>query len=192
MAPLVLAPPSPTGLAFDAEWLLEPPPTVRAAGPRDVGFLSAVAPVADGAARDLTGWGRHGDAGVIAFKTAGVPVGAAWYRLYAPAERGDGIVAQAGLPELALAVRPDVRGQEVAGALLAALIRRARAEGYRRLALTLDPAHPALAFFRHYRFRETAVGPRLGDARLMIAEIARFDPVGGAGGGAAVAPPQND
>ncbi len=169
----IAALPYATALDRGVERLLAPAPLVRGIGADDLDFVAAVAPLAHGAARSVAGWGRAGDGGVIAFRPAGVPVGAAWFRLHAPAERGGGIVAWRDLPEAALAVRDGARDPEVAGTLLAALIGRARAAGFRRLALALEPDHAARPFFHRYRFREAATSePSLNGRRLLIAEIA--------------------
>src|SRR3712207_8949587 len=49
------------------------------------------------------GWGRSGDAGVIADDAATGPVGAAWYRLFGADEPGYGFVGEA-TPEFSVAV----------------------------------------------------------------------------------------
>lgn len=87
----------------------------------------------------LDGWGRPGDTGVVAHADDGARVGAAWYRLFPAANRGDGILAESGVPELAIAVEPRHRGCGIGGDLLRALERQAAAEGYRRLRLSVDP-----------------------------------------------------
>jgi hypothetical protein len=56
-------------------------------------------------ARYLVGWGRPGDAGVVAAGLDGCLLGAAWCRLYGVDERGEGIVAWSDTPELAIGVR---------------------------------------------------------------------------------------
>lgn len=86
----------------------------------------------------LEGWGRRGDAGVVA-QDGDAPAGAAWYRLFRTGDRGDGIIAERDVPELAIAVGPEHRGRGIGGDLLAALARRARSDGYRRLMLSVDP-----------------------------------------------------
>jgi hypothetical protein len=55
-------------------------------------------------ARYLDGWGRAGDAGLVAEDRRGDPVGAAWYRLFAPTEPGHCYV-DAATPELAIVER---------------------------------------------------------------------------------------
>ena len=99
----------------------------------------------------LDGWGRRGDAGVIAQDADGASIGAAWYRLFGTADRGDGIMAERNVPELAIAVDPQHRGRRIGGDLLAALGRRARDDGYERLTLSVDPAN-----FRALRLYERA------------------------------------
>jgi ribosomal protein S18 acetylase RimI-like enzyme len=87
----------------------------------------------------LDGWGRAGDAGVVAESSDGECAGAAWYRLFAAADRGDGIFAEPNVPELAIAVEPHFRGRGIGAALLAALIRRAGDDSYQRMMLSVDP-----------------------------------------------------
>lgn len=89
----------------------------------------------------LDGWGRPGDAGVVAQDSDGTPVGAAWYRLFGAVDRGDGILAQRDGPELAIAVASEHRGRRIGEALLTSLARCARDAGYQRLMLSVDPAN---------------------------------------------------
>jgi ribosomal protein S18 acetylase RimI-like enzyme len=89
----------------------------------------------------LDGWGRPGDAGVVAQDSGGTSVGAAWCRLFGASDRGDGILAQRNVPELAIAVAPEHRGRRIGEALLASLARRTRDGGYQRLMLSVDPAN---------------------------------------------------
>lgn len=89
----------------------------------------------------LEGWGRPGDAGVVARDSDGACVGAAWYRLFGGADRGDGVRAVRDVPELAIAVEPAHRGRGVGGELLASLARTAKDGGYAWLMLSVDPAN---------------------------------------------------
>jgi GNAT superfamily N-acetyltransferase len=84
----------------------------------------------------VKGWGRRGDTAVIAL-VDGFPVGAAWYRLFRASQPGFGFVDER-TPELAAAVVPSARGQGVGGALLDALLERARAAEYPALSLCVD------------------------------------------------------
>ena len=81
-------------------------------------------------------WGRPGDTAVIAID-GGFPAGAAWYRLFPRERPGYGFVDER-TPELAIAVVPNARGKGVGSALLAALLDRARAEGYGAISLSVD------------------------------------------------------
>jgi ribosomal protein S18 acetylase RimI-like enzyme len=89
--------------------------------------------------RYLEAWGRRGDAGVVAQDTSGIRLGAAWYRLFGPSDRGHGILAHLNVPELAIAVVPEHRGRRIGGDLLEALVRTAKDDGYERLMLSVDP-----------------------------------------------------
>ena len=81
-------------------------------------------------------WGRPGDTLVIAL-LEGFPVGAAWYRLFKAGKPGYGFVDEQ-TPELAIAVVPNARGKGVGGALLDALLERARTAGFPAVSLSVD------------------------------------------------------
>lgn len=101
----------------------------------------------------LDGWGRPADVGLIALDKHGCPIGAAWYRQFEPAQRGDGILAHRGVPEIAIALTPEARGHGTGGALLEALCRQAAADGYKSLMLSVDPANErALRLYRRLGF----------------------------------------
>jgi L-amino acid N-acyltransferase YncA len=105
-------------------------------------------------ARYVRGWGRRGDAAVIALEN-GFPVGAAWYRLFTEREPGYGFVDEQ-TPELAIAVVPGARGKGFGDELLVALCRRARAEGHQALSLSVDPANPSLKLYEKHGFEKVA------------------------------------
>jgi GNAT superfamily N-acetyltransferase len=89
----------------------------------------------------VKGWGRPGDTALIGL-VDGFPVGAAWYRLFRSSKPGFGFVNEQ-TPELAVAVVPNARGKGVGGALLDALLDRARADGHTALSLSVDRENAA-------------------------------------------------
>ena len=100
-------------------------------------------------------WGRRGDTAVIALDK-GFPVGAAWYRLFERQRPGYGFVDE-GTPELAIAVVPNARGKGVGTALLAALLERARGDGYAGISLSVDRANAgAMELYERHGFRRVA------------------------------------
>jgi ribosomal protein S18 acetylase RimI-like enzyme len=113
-------------------------------------------------------WGRPGDAAMIAID-GGFPVGAAWYRLFARDRHGYGFVDER-TPELAIAVVPNARGKGVGAKLLAALIERARTEGYGAISLSVDRNNAgAIALYERHGFAR--VGEE-DDSVTMLASLA--------------------
>jgi GNAT superfamily N-acetyltransferase len=116
----------------------------------------------------LAGWGRAGDAGVVALDGRAVALGAAWYRLFRRGEPGYGFVSES-VPELAIAVRPDARRGGVGTALLTELLRLASEEGHGALSLSVELDNPARSLYERLGFRR--VGTE-GGAWTMLAELA--------------------
>jgi GNAT superfamily N-acetyltransferase len=117
--------------------------------------------------RYIRGWGRPGDTAVIALE-GGFPVGAAWFRVFRSAEPGYGFVDER-TPELAIAVVPSKRGHGVGDALLKALLAKARAGGFERLSLSVEPGNPARKLYERHGF---AVVDEGAEAWTMVAELA--------------------
>jgi GNAT superfamily N-acetyltransferase len=151
---------------------------VRRGGPADVPFLRDMlrhayywrwgSPEDDDvpAARYVEGWGRPGDAAVIALDE-GFPVGAAWYRIFRRGAPGYGFVDES-TPELSIAVVPSRRGRGIGDELLHALIDRARLEGYTTLSLSVEPDNPALKLYQRFGFEKVG---ETGGAWTMRADL---------------------
>jgi GNAT superfamily N-acetyltransferase len=75
-------------------------------------------------ARYALDWGRVGDVGYVSFADIS-PIGAAWLRLWLGEEKGFGYVRDE-IPELAIAVVPDFRGQGVGTKLLEQILNTAK------------------------------------------------------------------
>jgi GNAT superfamily N-acetyltransferase len=100
----------------------------------------------------LDGWGRKGDAGVVAEDEREQPLGAAWYRLFPERLHGHGFVSEE-VPELAIAVRERARDHGVGTALLTALIDEARRQGMPALSLSSDREGRPRRLYEHLGFR---------------------------------------
>jgi GNAT superfamily N-acetyltransferase len=149
---------------------------IRPVAPDDAEFLSEAillaafppGPLPDGAARMphatrwTDGWGRDGDAGVVAWQ-AGGRFGAAWCRVFpdALALDADG----RSLPELAIAVSADARSAGVGTALLRGLMRAAGSAGLRGLCLGVNARNPALRLYAREGFSEVR---RDGERVIMV------------------------
>jgi ribosomal protein S18 acetylase RimI-like enzyme len=119
-----------------------------------------------GIAPYLAAWGRAGDAGVVA-EMDGVPVGAAWFRIYDATDPAYGFV-DAQTPEISIGVEAAWRGRGVGRALLGALLVTARAEGHRAVSLSVDARNaPALALYRAVGFVETEGGSAANPTMLL-------------------------
>ncbi|MFI7277049.1 GNAT family N-acetyltransferase [Streptomyces sp. NPDC049879] len=116
----------------------------------------------------VAGWPRPGDFGVVAQDDDGTPVGATWARPLPADDPGYGHVAP-DIPEITLGVLPGHRGRGVGGALLDALVARAREEGVPALSLSVEDGNAAV---RLYRARGFVKVGRTGDSDTMLL---RFD-----------------
>jgi ribosomal protein S18 acetylase RimI-like enzyme len=101
-------------------------------------------------ARYVRGWGRTGDAGVVALMSMDEPVGAAWLRLWSAKDRGYGFI-NVETPELTIAVRPEYRGRGVGTRLLDHLLQSAD-QVHRSVSLSVSVLNPAVRLYRRFGF----------------------------------------
>jgi ribosomal protein S18 acetylase RimI-like enzyme len=118
----------------------------------------------------LDGWGRPGDAGVVAVTSNGQRLGAAWYRLFPAKDPGWGFVAT-DVPELSIGVTSDARGRGVGSAMLDALLTLAREQGYRALTLSVDRQNPARRLYERKGFRDAGISEPTDSSVTMIAHL---------------------
>lgn len=161
---------------------------IRPVSPDDVPFMwdmgweaTAVAPelramgrqatlALPGIRKYLDGWGRPGDAGVVAVDADGQRLGAAWYRLFPADDAAYGFVAP-DVPELSIGVAAGARGKGVGRALLETLLATARAQGYRAISLSVDRQNPALRLYERVGFRDAGVSDPSDSSLTMIAAL---------------------
>ena len=118
----------------------------------------------------VEGWGRPGDAGVIAVDQTERPLGAAWYRLYPDEAPGYGFVSST-IPELTIGVGADARGQGLGHALLQALITLAQSQEYAALSLSVDRNNPALHLYERCGFRDAGISDQEETSVTMIKQL---------------------
>ncbi|WNM28570.1 GNAT family N-acetyltransferase [Demequina capsici] len=123
----------------------------------------------------IEGWMRDGDAGLLA-EHADTPVGCAWWRLADASDPGYGFVAE-DVPEIGLAVVPELQGRGVGRKLLETLIARARAEGLPGLSLSVEDGNDgARRLYESLGF--VAVG-RAGSSDTMLLGLVPPEPFRG-------------
>jgi GNAT superfamily N-acetyltransferase len=115
-------------------------------------------------------FGRPGDAGVVAVTADGARLGAAWFRLFSAEEPGFGFIA-VDVPELAMGVVPEARGQGIGSVLLDALLTLAREQGFRALSLAVDRQNPARRLYERKGFRDAGIADPTDSDVLMIADL---------------------
>ena len=100
-------------------------------------------------ARYAANWGRIGDIGYIAEKDVRA-IGMAWLRLWLGENKGFGYVSDK-IPELAIAVLPDYRGQGVGTNLLTQILATAK-ENYPAISLSVRGDNPVLRLYERRGF----------------------------------------
>jgi GNAT superfamily N-acetyltransferase len=138
--------------------------TVRRGDKLDVPYLRSLLPFAYGwhvaafdtfdisISRYCDAWGRPGDAALIAMED-GHPVGAAWYRLFPEGLKGFGYIDD-DTPELTIVVVPTKQGQGIGQQLVAALLERAKADGYPAVSVSVQRGHQDEEFLREAGFEQ--------------------------------------
>lgn len=99
--------------------------------------------------RYASGWGRVGDVGCVATKDT-ASIGAAWLRLWLEEEKGFGYVNDA-IPELAMAVLPDCRGQGVGTQLLMQVLEVAKGR-FPAVSLNVRADNPVVRLYERAGF----------------------------------------
>src|SRR5262245_19069632 len=115
------------------------------------------------------GWGRAGDGGAVA-ELDGVPVGAAWYRVFSADEPGYGFVDEK-TPELSIAVVPLHRRKGIGGALLRSCMVQAREEGFQTLSLSVAVHNRSRMMYQRAGFEKVSETGESGDHWTMVANL---------------------
>jgi ribosomal protein S18 acetylase RimI-like enzyme len=115
-------------------------------------------------ARYVEHWGRPGDVAFYALDRRDEPIAAAWYRRFTSDAPGYGFVAD-DIPEVAIAVYPEFRGQKVGNLLMGALTARAERDHERALSLSVHGDNPARRLYVRHGFE---VHAHDGDTLTML------------------------
>ena len=116
----------------------------------------------------LSAWGRRGDRAVIAGDGDAL-LGAAWYRLWTPQVHSYGFVDEQ-TPELAIGVGPAHRSRGIGRALVHALVRAARDDGFAALSLSVSPRNFAHKLYESEGFRKVGES---GTSWTMVRTVGR-------------------
>ena len=106
-------------------------------------------------ARYIEHWGRTGDVALYALDRRDEPVGAVWLRNFRADLPGYGYIAD-DVPELAIAIYPEFRGQRVGTLLLGSVIARAERDGTGAISLSVHPDNPAKRLYARNGFEVVA------------------------------------
>jgi len=120
--------------------------------------------------RYVEDWGRVGDVAIVALDRLNEPVGAAWYRQFSADKPGFGFVA-ADVPELAIAVYPECRGQRVGSLLLGTIVSRARAGGYHAISLSVAADNPARRLYARHGFEVVSPTEDAAQSLTMVLQL---------------------
>jgi GNAT superfamily N-acetyltransferase len=112
------------------------------------------------------GWGRAGDLGVGAVVREKL-VGSAFARLFTDDRHGYGFI-DTDTPELGIGVAKSHRGQGIGRLLMGSLAEMARAEGIRRLSLSVNNPNPAKRLYESLGY---ALVEDDGKSSLMVLEL---------------------
>lgn len=99
--------------------------------------------------RYAVNWGRKGDMGYVALLNQ-TAIGAAWLRLWLDNEQGFGYIEHS-IPELAMAVLPEYRGQGIGTQLLNELLKKA-ANIYPAVSLNVRADNPVVSLYQRIGF----------------------------------------
>ena len=111
------------------------------------------------------GWGRRGDAGYVA-EEDGWRIGARRHLASSPRRSTGTGTSTTRAPKLGIAVVDGFRGRGVGGLLLDALHERARRDGLRRVALSVEPENPAKRLYARHGYVEFEPGD--GHGRMLL------------------------
>jgi len=102
--------------------------------------------------RYYSGWGRTGDAAIVAVEQkSGTLAGCAWGRLFNADDKGYGYIDDE-TPELSIAVDPAFRNRGTGTKLLQELIDYYKKKGYSRLSLSVHTDNPGLRLYNRTGF----------------------------------------
>lgn len=119
----------------------------------------------------VEGWGRDGDACVVAAEPAGKPLGAAWMRLFSEEDPGYGFVGE-DVPELTIGVADDARGRGIGSALMKRIIDIAKDEGYSLLSLSVEKDSNAVALYDRFGFVSKGPSEQRPTSETMVLDLA--------------------
>ena len=100
-------------------------------------------------ARYVSGWGRNGDYGCVA-ETNTKAIGMAWLRLWRGEDKGFGYISDR-IPELAIAVLPEYRGQGIGSCLLKLILVVAK-DRFPAISLSVRSDNPVVRLYERVGF----------------------------------------